>query len=39
MIALTYLPLFVTTVFYGMPGVWKGRHRLLLCWLMVMQAI
>jgi len=39
MIALTYLPLFVTILFRGMPGVWKHRHRLVLCWLIVMQAL
>src|SRR5262245_50867513 len=38
MIAGTYLPLFVTLLFRGMPGMWKGRHRLMLCWLIVMQA-
>jgi hypothetical protein len=39
MIAVTYLPLFITLLFRGMPGMWKGRHRLLLCWLIVMQAL
>jgi hypothetical protein len=39
MIAVTYLPLFVTLLFRGMPGMWKGRHRLMLCWLIVMQAL
>jgi hypothetical protein len=39
MIAFTYLPSFVTVVFRGMPGMWKGRHRLILCWLIVMQAL
>jgi hypothetical protein len=39
MIKLTYLPLFITTIFRGMPGVWKSQHRLLLCWLIVMQAV
>ena len=39
MIAITYLPLFVTILFRGMPGVWQHRHRLVLCWLMVMQAL
>jgi len=33
MIAVTYLPLFVTLVFRGMPGLWKSRHRFILCWL------
>jgi len=35
----TYVPLFVPLVFRGMPGMWKDRHRLLLCWLVVMQAL
>jgi hypothetical protein len=39
MVTITYLPLFVTLVFRGMPGIWKGRHRLLLCWLVCMQAL
>jgi hypothetical protein len=39
MIAVTYLPLFVTILFRGMPGVWHHRHRLVLCWLIVMQAL
>lgn len=39
MIQITYLPAFVMSVLQGMPGVWKSRHRLLLCWLIVMQAL
>ena len=39
MIPVTYLPLFVTMLFRGMPGIWKGRHRLILCWLVCMQAL
>jgi hypothetical protein len=39
MVTVTYLPLFVTLLFRGMPGRWKGRHRLILCWLIVMQAL
>ena len=39
MIILTYLPAFIATVFHGMPGVWKSQHRLLLCWVIVMQAL
>jgi hypothetical protein len=39
MIPVTYLPLFITVLFRGMPGIWKSRHRLLLCWLVVMQAL
>ena len=33
MVAVTYLPLFVTILFRGLPGIWKSRHRLILCWL------
>ena len=39
MIKVTYLPVFVTRLFRGMPGVWKAQHRLSLIWLMVMQAL
>jgi len=39
MVTITYLPVFVTVLFRGMPGMWKGRHRLMLCWLIVMQAL
>jgi hypothetical protein len=39
MITVTYLPLFVTLLFRGMPGIWKSRHRLILCWLVFMQAL
>ena len=39
MMAFTYLPGFVTMVFRGMPIVWRGRHRFLLCWLVFMQAV
>jgi hypothetical protein len=39
MLAFTYLPGFVTLVFRGMPIVWRGRHRLVLCWLVFMQAV
>src|SRR2546429_3699499 len=39
MIAVTYVPLFVTILFRGMPGIWKSRHRLILCWLVFMQAL
>jgi hypothetical protein len=37
--AFTYLPGFVTMVFRGMPTVWRGRHRLIFCWLICMQAV
>jgi Transposase DDE domain len=39
MIKVTYLPVFVTRLFRGMPGTWKDQHRLMLIWLMVMQAL
>jgi hypothetical protein len=39
MIMLTYLPAFITLVFREMPGVWKSQHRLMLCWVIVMQAL
>jgi hypothetical protein len=37
--AFTYLLGFVTMVLHGMPTVWRGRHRLILCWLVCMQAV
>jgi hypothetical protein len=39
LMAFTYLPGFVTLVFRGMPTVWRGRHRLIFCWLVFMQAV
>ena len=39
MIAVTSLPLFMTSLFRGMPGVWQHRHRLVRCWLLVRQAL
>src|SRR5256714_12314963 len=39
LIAFTYLPGFVTMVFRGMPTVWRGRHRLLFCGLISIQAV
>ncbi len=39
LMAFTYLPGFVTRVFRGMPTVWRGRHRLIFCWLVFMQAV
>jgi Transposase DDE domain len=39
LMAFTYLPAFVTLVFHGMPTVWHGRHRLILCWLVFMQTV
>jgi len=39
MIHITYLPVFVTQLFRGMPGAWKHPHRLMLIWLIVMQVL
>jgi hypothetical protein len=39
MIAFTSLPGCVTRVLRGRPMVWRGRHRLVLGWLVFMQAI
>jgi hypothetical protein len=39
MLTITSVPLFVTVLFRGMPGMWKSRHRLLLCWLVFLQAL
>ena len=39
LIAFTSLPGFVTMVFRGMPTVWRGRHRLICCWFIFMQAV
>jgi hypothetical protein len=39
LMAFTSLPAFVTVVLRGMPTVWRGRHRLLRCWLIFMQAV
>ena len=39
LVAFTYLPVFVTMVFRGMPTVWRGRHRLIFCWLIFLQAV
>jgi len=39
MLKVTYLPVFITRLFRGMPGAWKDQHRLMLIWLIVMQAL
>ena len=39
MLKVTYLPVFITRLLRGMPGTWKDQHRLMLIWLMVMQAL
>jgi hypothetical protein len=36
---LPSLPAFIPPVFGGMPGVWQSQHRLLLGWLVVLQAV
>jgi hypothetical protein len=36
---ITFLPPFVRTLFRGMPGVFRHRHQLVFCWLVMMQMI
>ena len=36
---LTYLPDFVRVLFKGMPGVFRHRHQLVFCWLVLMQIL
>jgi hypothetical protein len=38
-IGLTYLPDFVRVLFRGMPEVFRHRHRLVFCWLVLIQMI
>ena len=38
-VSLTRLPDFVRVLFRGMPGVFRHRHQLVFCWLVVMQMI
>lgn len=38
MIRISCLPVLVRSIFRGLPGIWKGRHLLLLYWLVFMQA-
>src|SRR5438067_13222401 len=38
-VACTSLPGFVPLVLRGMPNGWRGRPRLLLCWLLFMHAV
>jgi hypothetical protein len=35
----TCLPPAIRILFNGMPGVWRHRHRLIFCWLIVMQIV
>ncbi len=39
MIKISCLPILVRSIFRGLPGIWKGRHLLLLYWFVFMQAI
>ena len=39
MIPVTSLPLLVTILFRGLPGLWTSRHRFSLGWLVCMQAL
>jgi hypothetical protein len=39
LIAFTYLPGLVPMGFHGLPTVWRGRHRLIFCWLIFLQAV
>ncbi len=39
MMAFPYLPGFVTGVLRGLPTMWRGRHRLIFCWLVFIQAV
>jgi hypothetical protein len=39
MMKFSYLPSFVLTLFRGLPGLWKSRHKLMFCWLIVLQAV
>jgi len=39
LLAFTSLPGFVTMVWRGMPTGWRGRPRLICCWLICMQAV
>ena len=39
MVTVTSLPLCVMILLRGMPGLWQGRHRLVLGWLIGIQAL
>ena len=39
LLAFTSLPGCVTMVLRGMPTVWRGRHRLIFCWRICLQAV
>ena len=38
-VGLTHLPDFVRILFRGMPAVFRHRHQLVFCWLVLMQMI
>jgi len=37
--SFTWLPPAIRILFKGMPGVWRHRHQLIFCWLIVMQIV
>jgi hypothetical protein len=37
--SFTWLPPAIRILFTGMPGVWRHRHQLVFCWLIVMQIV
>ena len=37
--SFTWLPAAIRILFKGMPGVWRHRHQLVFCWLIVMQIV
>ena len=37
--SFTCLPPAIRILFKGMPGVWRHRHQLVFCWLVVMQSV
>jgi hypothetical protein len=37
--SFTWLPPAIRILFKGMPGVWRHRHQLVFCWLIVMQIV
>lgn len=37
--SFTCFPPAIRILFKGMPGVWRHRHRLVFCWLIVMQSV
>lgn len=37
--SFTRLPPAIRILFKGMPGVWRHRHQLIFCWLIVMQIV